>query len=158
MNTPTRPNDFHAIESRLAARLAGALTARVESLPHDLSERLRFAREQALGRAREARQLALAGNAPARQPAQAGGFVLVGAGARGAVSLGGFKPSWLQRAATVLPLVLLVGGLVMIDRWSLREQVVAAAEFDAQLLSDDLPPAAYSDPGFAEFLRNSDTP
>jgi hypothetical protein len=46
----------------------------------------------------------------------------------------------------------------MIDRWSLREQVVAAAEFDAQLLADDLPPAAFSDPGFAEFLRSAPNP
>jgi hypothetical protein len=35
---------------------------------------------------------------------------------------------------------------------------MAAAEIDAQLLSDTLPPAAYSDPGFAEFLKNNPTP
>ena len=35
-----------------------------------------------------------------------------------------------------------------------RRQVVAAAEIDAALLTDDLPPDAYSDPGFAEFLRS----
>ena len=62
---------------------------------------------------------------------------------------------WWQRAASFLPLVVLVMGLVAIDRWSVREQVLAAADIDAQLLSDNLPPAAYSDPGFAEFLRST---
>ena len=28
-----------------------------------------------------------------------------------------------------------------------------AAEVDAALLTDDLPPAAYTDPGFAQFLK-----
>ena len=58
----------------------------------------------------------------------------------------------------MLPLLVLVSGLLMIERWAVREQVLAAAEIDALLLSDDLPPAAYSDPGFGEFLRNSPTP
>jgi hypothetical protein len=36
----------------------------------------------------------------------------------------------------------------------MQEQVDAAAEIDAALLADDLPPAAYSDPGFLAFLKN----
>jgi Protein of unknown function (DUF3619) len=36
--------------------------------------------------------------------------------------------------------------------------VLAAAEIDAQLLSDSLPPTAYSDPGFAEYLRSTPQP
>jgi Protein of unknown function (DUF3619) len=66
--------------------------------------------------------------------------------------------SWWQRAAAVLPLLVLLSGLVAIDHWQSREQVMAAADIDAQLLADDLPPAAYSDPGFAEFLRNGPEP
>jgi hypothetical protein len=53
---------------------------------------------------------------------------------------------------------MLVAGLLAIDSWALREQVVAAADFDAQLLADDLPPAAFSDPGFAEFIRSTPQP
>jgi len=30
------------------------------------------------------------------------------------------------------------------------------AEVDSALLTDDLPPAAYTDPGFAQFLKTSD--
>jgi len=35
------------------------------------------------------------------------------------------------------------------------EQVHAAAEVDSQLLADALPPSAYTDPGFAEYLRST---
>jgi hypothetical protein len=82
---------------------------------------------------------------------------VVGVGSSGTAMLGGFVP-WWQRAASVLPLVVLVVGLMLIQQWTVREQVLAAAEIDTQLLGDDLPPAAYSDPGFAEFLRSDPTP
>jgi hypothetical protein len=146
MKITSPSTDPSVIEARLAARLAGGLTMRAADLPHDVSERLRFAREQALGRAREM-----------RRAAPAGGGMIVGISARGAATLGGFVP-WWTRAASVLPLLVLVAGLVMIDRWSVREQVLAAADFDSQLLSDSLPPTAYSDPGFAEFLRSGSPP
>jgi hypothetical protein len=142
MKSAGHHTDEHALESRLAARLAGGLTERGQSLPHDVTERLRFSRELALTRAREL-----------RRPVTATAAVVVAQG-RGAAALGHFVP-WWQRAASVLPLVVLLAGLLLIDRWTVREQVLAAAEIDSQLLSDDLPPAAYSDPGFAEFLRSS---
>jgi hypothetical protein len=138
----SRHTDDHALEVRLAARLAGGLTARSQQLPADVTERLRFARERALERSREVRAAA---------PAAVG---IVSVGHRGAATLGRFVPWWL-RAASVLPLVVLVAGLVVIDRWSVREQVLTAAEIDVLLLSDDLPPSAYSDPGFAEYLRTA---
>ena len=140
MNTQNNLQDRHLIESRLAARLAVGLSASFDGLPHDVAERLRFARDQALARARQARLAAPAG--------------VTVVSARGAAVLGGLVP-WWQRAASVLPLFALVAGLFVIDHWAVREQVVAAADFDAQLLADDLPPAAYSDPGFAEFIRST---
>jgi hypothetical protein len=138
-----------ALESRLAMHFAGALSARVQQLPHDVTERLRFGREQAINKARDARRFAPA--------AAAAAVSVLGLSARGAASLGGFVP-WWQRAASVLPLVMLVAGLVMIDHWTAREQAFAAADIDAQLLADDLPPTAYGDPGFAEYLRSSPAP
>jgi hypothetical protein len=146
MNTTRHLTDDHGIESRLAARLAGALTLQSQSLPHDISERLRFARERALASAREA------------QRAPAAATTTVGVTAGGAAVLGGFFVPWWQRAASVLPLVVLVAGLMLIQQWTVREQVLAAAEIDSQLLADALPPAAYSDPGFAEFLRSDPAP
>ncbi|MDO8420114.1 MAG: DUF3619 family protein, partial [Rubrivivax sp.] len=125
MTAISRTSDHRALEARLGLRLAAGLTARAESLPPDVGERLRFAREQALTRAREAR----------RAPAVA----TVGVTAQGGLLLGAFTP-WLQRVASVLPLLLLVGGLLMIDQWSRRERVLAAAEIDTLLLADALPP------------------
>lgn len=145
MNTTSRSAAGHALEARLAARLAAGLTTRAQGVPHDISERLRVSREQAVARARLARRTA---------PASEG---VVGVSRAGVATFGGFVP-WWQRAASVLPLVVLVLGMVAIDHWSTREQVLAAADIDAQLLSDDLPPAAYSDPGFAEFLRSGPSP
>ena len=145
MSSTSRISEDSGIEARLAARLAGTLTQAAESLPHDVSERLRVARQQALARAREVR-LAV--------PAAA---TVSGVSASGALTLSGFWPRW-QRAASLLPLLVLLGGLFAIDQWVTREQVLTAAEIDAQLLSDDLPPAAYTDPGFAEYLRSSPPP
>jgi Protein of unknown function (DUF3619) len=135
-----RPTDTHALEARLAARLAGSLTVSTQAVPHDITERLRVAREQAVQRARLAREAA------------PGGAQVAGVSASGAALLAGFAV-WRQRFAVGLPLVLMVAGLVAIDRFTVREQVLAAADIDAQLLSDTLPPSAYSDPGFAEYLR-----
>ena len=141
--------DAHALEARLAARLASGLSARIEALPGDVSERLRFAREQAVSRARDVRRAAvtLGGNVATVSPS-------------GAATLSGFGGfgAWWPRAASALPLLVLVAGFLMIEQWSVREQVLAAAEIDSRLLADDLPPAAYSDTGFAEYLRTAPTP
>jgi hypothetical protein len=134
-----------SLEARLATRLASGLSIRSQQLPHDITERLRFAREQAVGRARQIRL----------SPAPAA--VLAGVSAQGTAVFGGHR-SWWQQGASVLPLIFLVCGLVAIDHWSVQEQVLAAADIDSMLLSDSLPPTAYSDPGFGEFLRASPSP
>jgi hypothetical protein len=130
----------------LALRLAGSLNATTASLPPGVAERLRFAREQALARARDA-----------RREAPSGDHTPVGVSASGALLLGSFRP-WLQRAAAFLPLLLLLAGLMLIQQWQVREQVLAAADIDSLLLADSLPPTAYSDPGFAEYLRSDPQP
>ena len=109
------------------------------------SERLRVAREQAVARAAEVRRKA----PQARADAQ---IAVVGVTAHGVALMGETAP-WWQRAASGLPLVVLVCGLMLIQRHAESEQVHAAAEVDAMLLADDLPTDAYTDPGFAEFLR-----
>jgi len=142
----TKPySDVDALQSRLAARLVAGLSAQATALPHDITERLRVARDQAVLRAREARV-----KAPTAAPAFAGAAGISG----GALLLGGGPTPWWQRMAAVLPLFVLLAGLLLIDQWSTREQVLAAADIDTVLLADDLPPAAYSDPGFAEFLKS----
>ena len=44
-------------------------------------------------------------------------------------------------------------GLVSISQWQADERADAIAEVDAALLTDELPTAAYTDPGFRQFLQ-----
>ena len=127
-----------ALQARFALRVTARLTERSQDLGADVTERLRFAREKALERAR------------ATRPVEA--TAKVGVTRAGAAILGGGSGWWL-RIASVLPALALVAGLVLIQRWQDNAQVSVAAEVDAALLSDDLPPNAYSDAGFAEFLK-----
>ncbi len=62
---------------------------------------------------------------------------------------GGF---W-RKVAVFLPLIALLAGLVSIG-W-IQDEVRAneLAQVDSELLTDELPPAAYIDPGFVQFLR-----
>lgn len=140
-----RSSDHHhavldALEARFGARLASSLNERAALVPHDVAERLRFSREQALLRAR----------AGALQTSS--GHSVVGLTREGSAVLGQGRGFWLQLASW-MPLAVLVAGLVLIQQWTAREQVLAAAEIDAVLLADDLPPAAWSDPGFREYLK-----
>ena len=136
------PAELDALEARLAFRITARLTERTADISPDVSERLRFAREQALTRARAARTVAVA------EPS-----VVLGAGPTLSLGRGEGGTGWWVQLASVLPLIALVGGLVLIQRWHNSNQISAAAEIDASLLADDLPPSAYSDPGFVEFLK-----
>ena len=140
-------HDREALESRFALRVAARLSEQADALPHDVSERLRFAREKALERARAA-GVAVAVPLPARAVAPV--RALAGAGRGGA---GGSPSSWWLRLASALPLVALVGGLLLIQQQHLQQQIAAAAEIDTDLLTDALPPTAYGDAGFVEFLK-----
>lgn len=130
-----RQNNLQALEARFALRVASALSER--DLGHDIEERLRIAREAAVIRARQVRAASVA------TPIFHNGG--------GSAALGG-SPWWL-RLASLTPLVVLALGLMLIDRIDRQEQIHAAAEIDAILLADELPPRAYSDPGFAEYLK-----
>jgi hypothetical protein len=142
--TPERRSEV--LQARFAQRVAAALTEQQAVNPRrDIEERLRVARERALGRAREARL----GAAPA-VVATGGGTVALG-GSGGPNDANG-TPWWL-RLSSLLPLAVLLAGLLLIDRHYTQSQIEAAAEVDAALLADDLPPEAYRDPGFAEFLK-----
>lgn len=138
------PLDAHALEARFALRVAARLSEGAARQPHAIEERLRFARQQALERAR-ARRKAVAVQPAAVQMADA--TLALGGGPRE-------RGSWWERAmAMALPLAVLVGGLALIQWNQTHAQIEAAVQIDAELLTDDLPPAAYSDPGFVEFLR-----
>ena len=69
-------------------------------------------------------------------------------------------PIWLRRLLTALPLVALAGALTFIGIDQDSRATVDIAEVDAALLTSELPPAAYTDPGFQQYLQAtvSDTP
>jgi hypothetical protein len=131
-----RLHQQQALEARFALRVGAALSE--SGTRHDVSERLRVAREHAVAQARHARHAAVAAPVLSRS-------------GHGTAALGGTP--WWARLASGLPLVLLALGLLVIQHIDLQEQIHAAAEIDAVLLADELPPMAYTDPGFAEFLK-----
>jgi hypothetical protein len=132
-----------AVQNRFALRVAACLHEEAHALAPDLSERLRFARERALQGARTARQTALARHGASI--GADGSAVLHGGPSDG--------PGWWIKLGSALPLIALVAGLVLIQRWHVNAQISTAAEIDASLLADDLPPTAYGDAGFVEFLK-----
>ena len=126
---------------RMGGQLALLLTQASGELPHDLSERLRVARQQALA-ARKPEP------APRQQVlVQGSSLALAGPESEG---LG----LW-SVLGSALPLLALVAGLVAVHWFDRQQTVSELAEIDTALLVDDLPPAAYSDPGFIRFLRQS---
>jgi hypothetical protein len=44
-------------------------------------------------------------------------------------------------------------GLFVIDGVQSEQRAQELAEIDAAILTDDLPPSAYADPGFAHFVK-----
>ncbi|MES2187713.1 MAG: DUF3619 family protein [Pseudomonadota bacterium] len=145
-------NNSHTItvdqlQDEFGERVAARLSAGAQALPQDVSERLRSMRLQAVARRKVA-------NVRARTAAALFGYgsatVSVGSGAGG----GNSGPGFWGRLASALPLAALVGGLVAIHVVQSDNRVSELAEVDAALLTDDLPPAAFTDPGFAQFLKD----
>jgi Protein of unknown function (DUF3619) len=159
---PLTPAQVEALEARFALRLTARLDDSSESLGHEVSERLRVARMQAVAAARHARATQHV-VAPATAPLRAPQWQLASAPSAGSPGFGRHidhgrrlddKPTgWGWRIASALPIIALVAGLWGIHWWQRQQQVDAAADIDMALLADDLPPAAYADPAFEEFLR-----
>lgn len=129
---------IEALESRVGRRVVAHLDEAARSLPPGVETRLAFARTQALARAR----------------AHHRATTVVASGV--AAHRGAGWPGWWRLAGTWLPLLLVVAGLWAIGQWREQDRILAAAELDARLLTDVLPPAAYADPGFEAFLRQGD--
>jgi hypothetical protein len=90
---------------------------------------------------------------PSLQPAHAGA-VAVSAGGQATLGGGDDNLSLWQRIASALPLIVLLAGLVTIHVVQNDRRAREVADVDAALLTDDLPPAAYADPGFVQFLKS----
>ena len=139
MNTSRQISAMSA-EDRFGKRLTARLSDTSDNLPHEISERLKAARMTALSK-RNVIKVETAGN-------------VLSFGSTAALQAGGEKFSWWNRAAATIPLFALVAGLMAIqliqdDFWA--DEI---ASVDVELLADELPPAAYMDPGFVQYLHN----
>lgn len=148
MNVIERSADHRVttLEARFGMLVSARLSTGIQQLPHDVTERLRHARQVALAHRQTASLMQV-------------NVATTGLSSVATMSLGsggnGNSKSWWTSLTALIPLVALLLGLGLIEHFHVQDQIAAAAEVDAALLSDDLPPAAYSDPGFVEFLRTS---
>ncbi len=137
LSLPSTADSDPGTEEQFGRRVAARLTAGSLDLPHDAAERLRAVRMQALAR----RKVVQLRTAPAI--ASSGGTATLGGG-------------WWTRVASIAPLVALVIGLVTVSILQEEHRASETAEVDAALLTDELPPAAYPDPGFLQYLKTDE--
>ena len=116
-----RRHDRETLESRFALRVAARLSEHAAALPHDVSERLRFARETALERARAAGVAVVVAPQPSRASVAVRSLAAAGAGRGGTPGDG--SSGWWTKLASVLPLVVLIGGLLLIQNQHVHQQI-----------------------------------
>ena len=126
-------------QDRFGLLVAARLSDAADELPYEVSERLRAARMRALSQRKVGVRLASS---------------VTRSGAAAALTFYGDHLSWWDRVAAVAPLLALVLGLVTINVIQSDTRASEIAEIDAALLTDDLPPTAYTDPGFTQFVKN----
>ncbi|MBK7052419.1 MAG: DUF3619 family protein [Rhodoferax sp.] len=126
-------------QDRFGLQVAAQLSQATEELPYEISERLRAARMQALGK----RKVAVTQTVTR----------LATSGVSETLTFGDDDASWLNRMASIIPLFALIFGLIAISVIQDDNNANELAEIDSALLTDDLPPEAYTDPGFAHFLK-----
>jgi hypothetical protein len=139
MKSNAKP-DMHRVD-QVGRSISRRLNEHAADLPHDITERLRVARMQALSQ---------------RKPEPLRIFVphLATPGGPGMGNSEEGLNLW-SRIASVLPIILLLLGLATIHIFQNENRANEIAQLDAELLIDDLPPAAYTDPGFLIFLKSN---
>ena len=129
-------------QDRFGRQVAARLAAGTAEIPYDITERLRAARVQAVARRKQAHLLTASS--------------VVASGGAAALSFGDGGQSLWNRIASALPLIALAAGLILIHTIENDRRASEVAEVDAALLTDDLPPSAYADSGFVQFLKSGD--
>ena len=140
--TYSNQNRVDILQDRFALKTVSYLSTSASDLPHDISERLRAARAQAVAKRKIVK-------------IQTGGST-VNLGGSAAITWGSSDGlGWWGRIGSVMPLIALVVGMLTINSIQSDNRTREIAEVDAALLTDDLPPAAFSDPGFLQFLKTN---
>ncbi len=137
--TRYHPRLAEVMTDRQGLKLAAQLNLGTAELSHEITERLRAGRERALAQRKVELRHASA---------------WVAQGQTAALGWGGEEGMGLfGRLSAALALGVLVIGLLGISDIMSDERARELADVDMALLTDDLPPAAYADPGFIQFLQ-----
>jgi hypothetical protein len=137
------PRYAERIMNRQGLKLAAQLNLGAAELPYDISERLRAARERAVAQ----RKIEIVRHAP----------IWVAQGGTAALGWGGEEGMGLfSRLSGILAIGVLVLGLLGISDLQSDERARELADVDMALLTDELPPQAFADPGFIQFLQKDE--
>ena len=143
MNTNYRQLHTDTLQNRFGLRVAARLSAGTEGLPHDIGERLRVAREQAVARRKQ----------PAAVLRQRAAMAASRNGNTATLSFGDDGLGFLGRLTSAALVLVMAAGLIAINVIQDDDRTMEVADLDAALLTDDLPPEAYADPGFLQYLK-----
>ena len=124
----------------LGKRIAKMLDDNTD-LSYEVSERLRAARTRALS----LRRIAQPELQTAQEIQSQNGFALL--------KFPNHIHWFFQTFGSLIPLLGLVAGLVLIHEFHNDQSALELAEIDSALLIDDLPPNAYTDPSFLDYLN-----
>lgn len=133
-------NQHSSVEDLWGQKIASRLDEAADSLPHEIVERLKVARIQAVSK-----QLGVT-------PMKVVSSISI---SNATATLGGGNTEfglWRFLAAWA-PLLLLVAGLLTVFAIQDEYRAQELADVDSEILTDELPPAAFTDPGFTQFLR-----
>lgn len=131
-------NNRENAESVFANKIVTRLHDGLHEMPHDFSERLRIARNLALTHYTVPK-------ATSRIVPLSNGSTLIFGRTRFA--------RFFNSLMSMVPLFVLICGLFAIQNYHDQNRATELADLDTELLTDDLPPSAFTDPGFAQFLR-----
>ena len=143
MNTNYRQLPTDTLQNRFGLRVAARLSAGTEGLPHDIGERLRVAREQAVARRKQ----------PAAVLRQRAAMAASRNGNTATLSFGDDGLGFWGRLTSAALVLVMAAGLIAINVIQDDDRTMEVADLDAALLTDDLPPEAYADPGFLQYLK-----
>jgi hypothetical protein len=138
MKNQNTTNDLQL--DRLGHHFSAQLTLATPGLPHDIAERLRVARLRAIAERKPVLQSRLVKN--------------VQMNSNGTLTASPDEGLNLWSIlGSALPLLALVAGLMTIQ-WVQQDHFTSElAAIDSALLTDELPPDAYTDAGFVQFLK-----
>lgn len=129
---------MNAQEKNFAYKVRHALNERLDDLPDSVTKRLADARSMAISRKKKESPV----------------FVAIFRNAFAGITGGAFgQSSWLGRMGLSLPVLVLAAGLMGIAHYEEQRQIRETAAIDMAVLSDELPPAAYTDIGFRAYLE-----